>query len=224
MHQHRGAAVGVLVTSLALLGTGAASASGSDQPSGPDIRKCQAAQAETDEQDRQADAAEAKAATSEKAATDAKEALSEYDDTHGGSGEDPVDPVKRGQLVTDATRAQSTATADRAEATKQRSEADQAARDETAACTVPPGKDGKDGKVIVDERVILLDRGVCARAKVTDDPAKLVKVIVLVPCPDRTPAPPAAKPAPGDTVIVIERKDRQAPKPQTVEGDLAVTH
>jgi hypothetical protein len=82
--------------------------------------------------------------------------------------------------------------------------------------TLPVEIDHSDG---VDARIILAP-SLCARAVVRPDTERLVKVIVLVPCPDKTPKPPTAKPEPGDTVTII---DKQAPKPETVVTELPVT-
>ena len=85
-----------------------------------------------------------------------------------------------------------------------------------AACQGPPGKDGIDARIV-------LSPGVCARAVVKPDPDRLVRVVVLIPCPAVVPPAPPAAPRPGDQVVVIPTMPA-APVPQTVTGNLPVTH
>jgi hypothetical protein len=91
------------------------------------------------------------------------------------------------------------------------------------ACQGPAGPAGVAGAVGpkgVDARIVLAPT-VCARAVVTPDVRKLVRVVTLIPCPATVPAPPAAEPRPGDEVVVIPPA---APVPPVTETHLPVTH
>lgn len=81
----------------------------------------------------------------------------------------------------------------------------------------PAGVAGKDG---IDAKIILAPT-VCARAVVTTNPAKLVRIVALIPCPPAVPPAPPAPPVAGQPVQEISTP---APTPQTVPGNLPVTH
>jgi hypothetical protein len=84
----------------------------------------------------------------------------------------------------------------------------------------PAGVAGAVGPKGIDARIVL-SPGVCARAVVTPDPERLVRVVTLIPCPVAVPAPPAVEPRPGDEVVVIPPA---APVPPVQEAHLPVTH
>lgn len=90
----------------------------------------------------------------------------------------------------------------------------------TAADTACTGKPGTPGAAGVDARIVL-SPGVCARAVVTTNPAKLVRIVALIPCPPAVPPAPPAPPVAGQPVQEISTP---APTPQTVPGNLPVTH
>jgi hypothetical protein len=90
------------------------------------------------------------------------------------------------------------------------------------ACQGPAGPGGVSGAVGpkgVDARIVLAPT-VCARAIVTPNPERLVRVIALIPCPATVPAPPVAEPRPGDEVVVIPPA---APVPPVKDAHLPVT-
>lgn len=91
------------------------------------------------------------------------------------------------------------------------------------ACQGPAGPAGVTGAVGpkgIDARIVLAPT-VCARAVVTPDASKLVRVVTLIPCPAAVPAPPAVEPRPGDEVVVIPPA---APIPPVEDAHLPVTH
>lgn len=79
-------------------------------------------------------------------------------------------------------------------------------------CAGAPGRKGVDAKII-------LAPGMCAEAVVTPDPAKLVRIVTLIPCPPVVPPP--APPAADQPVTVIPPA---APAPAIQETHLPVTH
>lgn len=84
----------------------------------------------------------------------------------------------------------------------------------------PAGVAGAVGPKGIDARIVLSPL-VCARAVVTPDARKLVRVVTLIPCPVTVPAPPTVEPKPGDEVVVIPSA---APVPPVQETHLPVTH
>lgn len=81
-------------------------------------------------------------------------------------------------------------------------------------CVGSPGADGVDARIV-------LAPGVCARATVTTVPPRLVRIVALIPCPPVVPPAPPEPPAAGQPVQEISTP---APTPQTVPGNLPVTH
>lgn len=115
--------------------------------------------------------------------------------------------------------AQSTYNADVTATKAAKAAADTACQGPTgpAGAQGPAGVAGKDG---IDAKIILAPT-VCARATVTPNPAKLVRVIALIPCPPVVPPAPPVEPSPGTPVTVISNP---APVPPVQETHLPVTH
>lgn len=221
MHARRwGIAVSLATTLLA----GSFAAASASQPV-PDPTGCSEATAAAETQRKEATQADADATASETSAAGAKAALTaeQAKDPEGETAEQREARIAPYRAA--ATQAQTIATEDRARANIEADQATAAEASAKKACTtaVPPVEvDRSEG---VDARIILAPN-VCARALVRETRTGegtlpvLVKVVVLVPCPPVTPAPPTAKPAPGDPVVII---NRTAPKPEQVEADLPVT-
>lgn len=224
------AALGSIVMLFAL----AAPSMATDQPVVPDIRNCQAMQDEADKQTQEAGAAKAALDDAKAAVAIAEKGVEDAEATR----DDPATETnERDEAIRQATVALNNAKLNlddaQKEYDKQQAEADDAQAKADEACLVPPGTPGKDGEPGKDgadgvdgqagkdgvDAVIVLRPNVCARALVTPNEDRLVRVVVLVPCPRKVDAP-ANEPKPGQKVIVIEKT---APKPRPVQSDLPVT-
>lgn len=225
----RGGVVVGAVLAAAALTTGAAYSSASASPA--TMLNC--AEAQSAYRDAAADQGGAKnhlnATNTE--LDDATKALA--DARAADAAEDNTTPDVPGKLD-DADKAKSAAETRAFRAGEAQSSAQHIYTDDTAATAVakttrdtacqgpagPAGVTGAVGPKGIDARIVLA-RTVCARAVVTPNPERLVRVVTLIPCPATVPAPPAAEPRPGDEVVVIPPA---APVPPVTETHLPVTH
>jgi hypothetical protein len=165
-----------------------------------------------------------------KALADARAADAAEDSAKGAPVDDPKKPdaadVAKSAAESRAFRAGEAQSSAQSKYATDAGAASNAKAAADAACQGPAGPVGPGGVAGavgpkgIDARIVL-SPGVCARAVVTPDPEKLVRVVTLIPCPVAVPTPPAVEPKPGDEVVVIPPA---APVPPVQDAHLPVTH
>lgn len=184
------------------------------------------------------DAANAEFDAATKALADARAADATEDSKTGAPADDPAKPDAPDAAKT-AAEARAFKAGEAQSAAKTTYDADVAATAAARAqvnkpitdggCAGIPGANGSDGKPGVSgtagkdgiDAKIILAPGMCARAIVTPDPSKLVRIVTLIPCPAVTPPAPPTETQPGQPATVIPPA---APAPAIQETHLPVTH